>query len=217
MSNLKQKANEIRRQILQSSFNAKACHIGSALSCVDIMVDLHYRVLNKDDIFLFSKASGVATYYSILADKGYFAKEKIAEYLHNYPLPSKEVPGIIHSCGSLGHGLPVATGIAYAKRDTQVYVLISDGEVQEGTFWESILFKHQHKLDNLHIIVDWNGHQAMGRIEEILDIPWDFVRSMGVEVVDTIKGQGVDFIEDKTEWHYKNLSEEQLKEALCQI
>lgn len=214
MTNLHQKALAIKRQILQSSFDAHACHIGSALSCVDIMVELFYKRLKKDDIFLFSKASGVATYYAILSDLGHFPKEKIAEYLHDYPLPSKEVPQVIHSCGSLGHGLPVATGIAYANRDKQVYVLISDGEVQEGTFWESILFKKQHKLDNLTVIVDWNKYQAMGKIEDILDIPWDFVMSMGIEVVCTTKGQGVSFLQDKAESHYMNLTPELLEMAL---
>jgi transketolase len=115
MTDLKQKALEIRRQVLLSSFDAKACHIGSALSCVDIMVELFYEVMSKNDIFLFSKASGCATYYAILSDLGRFPKGKIATYLHDYPLCSKEVPGVIHSVGSLGHGLPVAVGLAYAN------------------------------------------------------------------------------------------------------
>lgn len=217
LSNLEQKAKQIRRDILNASFEAKACHLGSALSCVEIMVDLFYNRLKKDDIFIFSKASGVATYYAILADKGYFSKEKLAEYLHNYPLPSKEVEGVLFSCGSLGHGVSVATGVALANRDKQVYVLLGDAEVQEGTFWESILFKQHHKLDNLHIIVDKNNLQACGKTEDILAIPWNFVELMGVEVVETIKGKGVDFIENKYEWHYKNLSEDDLNKALCQI
>lgn len=223
MSNLKQKANEIRKQILQSSFDAKACHIGSALSCVDIMVDLFYNVLKKEDIFLFSKASGVATYYSILADKGYFSKEKIAEYLHNYPLPSKEVPGVIHSCGSLGHGLPVATGIAYAHPERNVYVLISDGEVQEGTTWESALFARQHRLSNLFVIVDYNRIQAMGKTDDILDLTtaMKFLEETfpHVWIEYTTKGQGVDFMSDNPDWHYKNLTPELLDKALkqCQI
>lgn len=217
LSNLEQKAKQIRRDILNASFEAKACHIGSALSCVDIMVDLFYNRLKDGDIFIFSKASGVATYYAILADKGYFPKEKLAEYLHNYPLPSKEVEGVLFSCGSLGNGLPVATGLALADRNEQVYVLLGDAEVQEGTFWESILFKQHHKLDNLHIIVDKNNLQACGKTEDILAIPWDFVKFMGVEVMETIKGKGVDFIENCYEWHYRNLTEDELTKSLCQI
>jgi len=221
MINLEQKASELKKQILQSSYDAKACHIGSALSCVGIMTKLFYRDLKEDDIFLFSKASGVATYYTILSDKGLFPKEKIAEYLHDYPLPSKEVPGVVFSCGSLGHGLPVATGIAYAQRDKQVYVLISDGECQEGTTYESALFARQHNLTNLHVIVDFNNIQAMGFTNKILDLTtaFQFLQNTfpNIEIVHTLKGEGVDFMEDEPSWHYKNLSEEQLKQALWQI
>lgn len=221
MTDLHKKALAIKRQILLSSYDAKACHIGSALSCVDIMVDLFYKRLKGDDIFLFSKASGVATYYAILSDLGYFPTEKIAEYLHEYPLPSKEVPQVIHSCGSLGHGLPVATGIAYANRDKQVYVLISDGEVQEGTTWESALFSRQHNLTNLHVIVDYNHIQACDDVDKIigLDTAMQFLKNTfpSVEIVETIKGDGVDFMESNPSWHYKNLTIEQLQDALEQI
>jgi transketolase len=221
MTNLKQKVSEIRRQILQSSYEAHACHIGSALSCVNIMVELFYRDLKDGDIFLFSKASGVATYYCILSDKGLFPKEKIAEYLHFYPLPSKEVPGVIHSCGSLGHGITVATGIAYANRDKQVYVLISDGECQEGTVYECAIFAKQHKLDNLHVIVDYNRIQAMGHTNDIVDLDdaLFMLRNLfpDMRVAETIKGEGVDFMENDPSWHYKNLTPELLEQALCQI
>lgn len=215
------KVSQIKRDILQASFNAKACHIGSALSCVSILVDLFYRTLKEDDIFIFSKASGVAAFYAILADKGYFPKEKLAEYLHDYPLPSKEVPGVIFSCGSLGHGLPVATGIAYAQKDKQVYVLISDGEVQEGTFWESALFAHQHNLDNLHVLVDYNRLQALGFTDDILGLDDALYLSRSlfpdIRVFETTKGEGVDFLENKPESHYMNLTPELLEKALCQI
>lgn len=221
--NLKQKELEIKRQILQSSFDAGACHIGSALSCVRIMVELFYKTLGPDDIFLFSKASGVATYYAILADKGYFPKEKIAEYLHNYPLPSKEVPGVIHSCGSLGHGLPVAAGIAYANRDKKVYVLISDGEAQEGTTYETALFARQHQLKNLHVICDYNQIQACGFTYDILDLTtaFDFLWATfpigNFQMIKTTKGDGVSFMENRPEWHYKNLDEHLLNIALMEI
>ena len=221
MTDLNTKALAIKKQILQSSFDAHACHIGSALSCVDIMVNLFYKELKEDDVFLFSKASGVATYYTILSDLGYFPKEKIAEYLHDYPLPHKSVPQIIHSCGSLGHGLPVATGIAYANRNKRVFVLISDGEVQEGTTWESALFARQHNLTNLHVIVDYNHMQACDATEKILDLEtaMTFLKATfpNIDIVETTKGQGVDFMENEPSWHYKNLTQELLDKALCQI
>lgn len=221
LSNLEQKAKQIRRDILNASFEAKACHLGSALSCVEIMVDLFYNRLKEDDIFIFSKASGVATYYAILADKGYFSKEKLAEYLHNYPLPSKEVKGVLFSCGSLGHGVSVATGLALADRNRDVYVLVSDGEIQEGTMWESALFARQHKLNNLFVICDDNGIQAMDKTSLILDLKtaFSFLKKTfpNFKNVKTIKGFGVSWMEDLPEWHYRNLDEKLLKLALKEI
>lgn len=220
MPNLKQKVAEIRKSVLINSYKANACHIGSALSCVDKMVELFYKTLKRGDIFLFSKASGVATFYSILADKGYFPKSKIAHYLKHYPLPSREVPGIMHSLGSLGHGLPVAVGMAYATKK-KVYILMSDGEIQEGTTYEAALFARQHKLNNLYVIVDNNKIQALGHTKDILDLKtaYSFLKKTlpNCEIVNTVKGQGVEFMENKPEWHYRNITEQQLKDALCQI
>jgi len=220
-ANLKQKEQEIKKQVLQSSFEAGACHIGSALSCVGIMIKLFYDILGPEDIFLFSKASGVATFYAILADKGMFPKEKISQYLHDYPLPSKEVPGVIHSLGSLGHGLPVAVGLAHACPERNIYVLISDAECQEGTTYESLLFARQHDLKNLHVIVDYNQIQACGFVYNILDISvfLDFLKSFfpTVEIAYTMKGDGVDFMENSPDWHYRNLTPELLESALKQI
>lgn len=215
------KTSQIKKDILNASYEAGACHIGSALSCVDILVNLFYNVLKDEDIFLFSKASGVAALYAILADKGYFPKEKIARYLKNYPLPSKEVPGIIHSLGSLGHGLPVACGLALADRTRNVYVLLSDGECQEGSTFEAVLFAKQHSLKNLFVIVDDNKFQACGATKDILALEtvFEFMKNSlpNVEIVDTVKGAGVDFMENKNCWHYENLTKKFLDEALCQI
>ena len=221
MPDIQQKIKQIRGDVLTASFSAHACHIGSALSCVDILVDLFYNILKDGDVFIFSKASGVATLYSILADKGYFKKSDIAYYLKNYPLPSKEVPGVIHSVGSLGHGLPVAVGMAYADRTRNVYVLMGDGECQEGTTYESALFARQHNLDNLYVIVDNNGLQAMGKTNDILglDTAFDFLERTlpNIRIEKTIKGKGVYFMENNYSWHYKNLDVNLLERALNQI
>lgn len=218
---LKNKIKQIKSDVLHASFQAGACHIGSALSCVDILVSILYKEKNSNDIFLFSKASGVATYYAILADKGYFPKEKLAFYLKNYPLPSTEVPGVIHSVGSLGHGLPVAVGMAFANRNKNIICLMSDGECQEGTTYESALFAKQHKLNNLFVIIDDNKIQGLGVTKDILDMKtaYDFLLATlpNLEIVETIKGSGIDFMENKAEWHYKNLTIELLEKALCQI
>ncbi len=206
----------LRKEILTASYEVRACHIGSALSCVDIIWDIYNRMRPKD-IFIFSKASGVAALYVVLAEKGYFPKCKVAYYLKKYPLPSKKVPGVWIDGGSLGHGLPMAVGMALADRTRNIYVLMSDGEMQEGTTWESLLFKRQHKLDNLKIYVDSNKFQACGKVKDILGIPWDFVKSFGVKVIDTVKGSGVDFMEGNNEWHYFNLNEDTYKKAICQL
>ena len=239
---------KIRQDILISSYKANACHLGSSLSCVEILVNLYYNVLKKSekkDIFIFSKASGVSALYAILADKGYFPKKKLVYYLKNYPLASKKVSGIIHSVGSIGHGLGVAVGIAFADKKRKVYCLISDGELNEGSTWEAILFAGHHKLNNLIVICDNNKLQACGYTKDILDLyplkdkfrafNWQTERVDGhnlkelknvftklsnkpiMIIADTIKGKGVDFMEDKVEWHYKNLDELTLQKALCQL
>lgn len=221
MANLQEVVKRIRRDILIASFEAGACHIGSALSCVEILVNLYYEVLADEDFFIFSKASGAATLYTILADKGYFPKEKLVYYLKNYPEASKEVPGVLHSVGSVGHGLAVAVGLAYAKRNKNVYCLVSDGELQEGVSYESALFVKQHRLTNLFVICDDNKLQACGAVKDILDLEtaFEFYQKTfpNFERVKTIKGAGVDFAEDDYTWHYRNLTPELLEKALCQI
>lgn len=221
MSNHNEVAARIKRDVLNASFEAGACHLGSALSCVHILVNLFYSVLKEGDVFVFSKASGSATYYAILADMGYFLKEELAYYLKNYPEASVEVPGVTHSVGSVGHGLAVATGMAFADRSRDVYCLISDGECQEGVTFECALFARQNDLTNLHVIVDANGLQACGPIDEIgrLDTAYEFFKQTfpDIRVIPTIKGDGVDFMEGKYEWHYRNMNKEQLEAALAQI
>lgn len=207
---------EIRKMVLTASYEAKVCHIGSALSCIEILVDLFWNILTDKDVFIFSKASGAGAYYAVLAKRGFFPEEKLAYYLKNYPLVSKEVPGVIWSGGSLGHGLPVAVGMALADRTRNVYVLMSDAEVQEGTTWESLLFAHQHKLENLKIIVDKNGLQACGRIKDILDIPWD-IFTPPMEIVETTKGKGVSFMENNNEWHYRAPEKDEYDRAMQEL
>lgn len=213
-------ANKLRKDILNTSFKAGACHMGSSLSCVEIMLEIDEK-MKENDLFLFSKASGVATYYCLLADKGYFPKEKTAEYLKNYPLPSKEVPGVIHSFGSLGHGLSVAAGLALGDRTRDVYVLLSDGECQEGSTYEAVLFAGQHNLTNLYVYIDDNKLQAGGRVSDILSLfnAFNFMETTlpNCKIVETIKGKGVDFMENEYGWHYKNLTPELLDRALKQL
>ena len=218
---MQEKLSQLKKDILNASYNANACHIGSALSCVEILVDILYKQIKKKDVFIFGKASGVVAYYAILADQGVFPKDKIAEYLSKYPLPSEEVPGVEFSFGSLGHALPVAVGMAYADRTRGVWVLLSDGECQEGSTLEAVQFAGQHNLTNLHVFVDNNGLQANGSTKDIIDMntTWNFMFETlpDVEIIDTVKGAGVDFMENDYTWHYKNLTEDELKAALTQV
>ena len=234
----------MRKEILINSNIAGACHIGSALSCVEILQVIH-KVKKKDDVFLFAKASGVAAYYCLLAEQGIIPKDKVAEYLRDYPLPSKEVPGVVLSCGSCGHGLNVAVGMAFADREHDVYCLIGDGELNEGSTWEAMLFAGHHKLKNLKVVVDYNHLQACGRTEDILDLEpledkfeafnWHTFKTGGhnkrwleigltlptkkpiMIIADTTKGKGVDFLENRVDSHYKNLDNQLLQRALEQL
>src|SRR4030042_4253529 len=107
-------SRKVSQNILKTRFEARACHIGSSLSCVEILVVLYSKILKKNDVFIFSKASGACALYAILAQLGIIEEKKVSHYLKKYPLSTREVPGVIWSAGSLGHGLPVAAGMALA-------------------------------------------------------------------------------------------------------
>ena len=215
------KLNKLRKEVLRISYKAGACHIGSSLSCLNIIYNLYFKTMKKDDLFVFSKASGVSALYVVLAEKGIILREKLVYYLKNYPLPDSKVPGVIFTGGSLGHGLPFAVGMALAlkkqKKKGRVFCLVGDGDMQEGTTWESLLFRRQHRLDNLKIIYDANGLQACGEVEKILTLPLKFLEENGVNVFYTIKGAGIRFLEDKVESHYLNLTKQTYEEAIKQI
>ena len=211
--------NELRRDILKYCYSAGACHLGSALSCVDIIDDI-YMKKKKEDLFIFSKASGVAAFLVVLVKHKIIPKSKIVHYLKHYPLPSKEVPGVIWSGGSLGHGLPFAVGLALANRKRKVYVLLGDSEIQCGTTWESILFAKHHSLKNLKIYVDRNELQALGKTEDILGIDKALKllkQLFPIKVVKTIKGKGWEKIEGKVEGHYCNITKKELRIALKKL
>lgn len=214
--------NEVKKLILTASFSAQACHLGSSLSCSDIIVDLYFNRMKENDIFIFGKASGVSALYATLAVKGVFPKEKVAYYLKRYPLASKQVRNVYCSTGSLGHGLPLSVGVAMAKPNVNVYCLLGNGDISEGTFFESILFAKQHRLQNLHIIVDDNNTVACGKVEDVLDTSYAvFLLARNIfpiEIVKTQKGFPIDYmLEDKIGWHYKNLTPELYKKAMEQI
>lgn len=183
----REKANDIRKQVFRMATKAKGSHLGTAFSCIDILTILYFRILKinpkkpKDinrDRFILSKGHACSGLYVTLAEKGFFAKKLLKSYLKDGTIfaahPSSGIPGIELSTGSLGHGLSVGVGMAIAakhdRRHYKVYVLISDGECDEGSTWEAVLCASHFKLDNLVVIVDYNKIQAFGRVEDVLGL-----------------------------------------------
>ena len=179
-------ARRIRVHAVRMTHGAGSSHVGSVLSIADILAVLYGGVLQYKtdepawqgrDRFVLSKGHAGAGVYAVLSETGFFEKEELGRYCRNGSILSghvshMEVPGVEFSTGSLGHGLPVAAGMAYAarlQRDRhRVLVLMSDGECDEGSVWEAAMFAAHHKLDNLLAIVDYNGLQSIGSTEETL-------------------------------------------------
>jgi transketolase len=184
-STLRKRARTLRLDAVRMVHHAKASHLGSCLSMADLLACLYWHTLRIDpkqpdwperDRFILSKGHGAAIFYATLAERGFFPVDELADYekpgsrLTGHV--TSGVPGVEISSGSLGHGLPVACGLALgAKRGAlgfHTYVLLSDGELDEGSNWEAILFAPHHRLDNLTVIVDYNKIQSFGRVEEVL-------------------------------------------------
>jgi transketolase len=183
---LLKKADYIRKKLVEVSIKNGAGHIASSLSSVDILTALYYNVMNISqspewedrDRLVFSKSHGAYALYAILADIGYLEKKDFDNFYNGSFLSGcieRSVKhGIEASCGALGHGLPIATGIAFGakfqKAKYLTYCVVGDGEMQEGSNWEAIQVIAKHKLDNLVIIVDCNGLQAMDYLTDVLSI-----------------------------------------------
>ncbi len=199
---LKEKAAILRRLIVETVYNARSGHIGGSLSSAEILTTLYFYEMNVDpqrprmeerDRFVLSKGHITPAYYGTLALRGFFPVEelkgfrKFSSFLQGHPDRNK-VPGVDMSSGSLGQGVSTAVGIALAgklkKESHRTYTLLGDGEIQEGQVWEAFMFAAQQKLDNLCVIVDNNGVQADGFIEDIASpYPIDEkLKAFGLEV-----------------------------------
>ena len=177
---LKKTANEVRKGIIKSTHAAKSGHPGGSLSAADVFTYLNVDPKNpKDenrDRFVLSKGHVAPGYYSTLAERGFFPKEDlltlrhVGSYLQGHP-DMKKIPGVDMSSGSLGQGISAAVGMALAaklqNKDYRTYTLLGDGEIQEGQVWEAAMFAGSRKLDNLVVIVDNNGLQIDGPIDEV--------------------------------------------------
>ena len=211
---LKKKAAQIRTDLLKMIYEAKTGHTGGSLSCTDILTVLYYSVMKinpsnpsweERDRFILSKGHSVESYYCILADKGFFPKEdlktfsKFGSKLTGHP--NNEIPGIEMNTGSLGHGLPIAVGMALAAKmdgeSWRVFVLMGDGEQAEGSVWEGAMAATHYRLDNLIAIIDRNKLQMSGNTEdvmglELLEEKW---KSFGWEVI-AVDGNDVEQLEN---------------------
>lgn len=170
----------VRRQFLRMHFQARAGHLGTGLSDIDILVYLYKAWLAPGDQFILSKGHGASSLYATLHHFGRLSDEQVATYYTDGTLlPAHPAPGAFEAIpaatGSLGHGLPIATGLAYAHKyihqtKHRVACLVSDGECNSGSLWEAALFAGHHRLDNLTVIVDANGLQGFGRTKDVLDL-----------------------------------------------
>ena len=197
-------ARRIRRHAVEMAHRGKSSHVGSVLSMADILAVLYGRVMKFDpvnpnwperDRFVLSKGHAGAGVYAALAECGFFPIDKLLTHYQNGSelsghVSHKGIPGVEFSTGSLGHGLPVAAGMAKAalldRASHRIFVVLSDGECDEGSNWEAVLFAAHHKLGNLTVIVDYNKIQSLASVAETLGLePFaDKWRSFGWELLE---------------------------------
>ena len=255
MKNIDQISKKIRKKILKISHAAKSAHIASSLSIVDLIVNIYFNFMqkNKKNIFILSKGHACLAQYCLLYELGYIKKKTLDTFGKNGTIlmshSSHKVPGVNLSTGSLGHGLPVSTGIALSKKilnkNGKVFVLLSDGELNEGSNWESLLFISHHNLNNLVIIIDYNKIQSLDFVNKTLKLQplkkkftsfgckvleidghnhKEIFKSLKnssnrplVIIANTIKGKGISFMENKVLWHYKPPNDHELKLGLEEL
>lgn len=261
-----EKMKDIRKTIFLTGYSASIAHIASAFSIVEILYVLYskkiLKVNPKDpnnenrDKFILSKGHGSLALYEVLCREGFFSKEILKTFSKPNSILGGEptipnIPGVEATTGSLGHGLSIGVGMALANKidnkSEKVYVLLGDGELEEGTVWEAIMFASHKKLDNLVVIVDCNKIQKMGKVEDIISIKswkdkfssFDFnVKEVDGHNIDelyksfiekndtnkplvvfcnTIKGKGVSIVENNARWHWKLPSKKELKIFMSEL
>ncbi len=187
---LKNTATQVRRDILRMVHGAQSGHPGGALGCADFVTALYFDTMDYstdfrmdgkgEDVFILSNGHISPLLYSVLARRGFFSLEELSTFrkidsrLQGHPATEEGLPGIRIATGSLGQGLSVALGIAKAKKingdDHLVYVLMGDGEIQEGQVWEAALFAAHHQIDNVIATIDVNGQQIDGPTREVMNV-----------------------------------------------
>lgn len=254
-------AAEVRLRVVETSGRAGVPHLGSCLSCVDVLVALYFGALRVDparpddlarDRFVLSKGHAAPALFQVLALRGFFPAAALAGYgedgsrFGEHP-PAHGVPGVEAATGSLGHGLPLGVGMAMGARlldlPSRTFVLLGDGECNEGSVWEAAMMAAAQRLDRLTAVVDANGWQATGRSEEVAGpaplrekwaaFGWEAEEVDGHDltalaralsrppvpgrpravVARTVKGKGVSFMEDDNNWHYRTPSPDEVARA----
>jgi len=257
-------AREIRFRLIRMSYEVQSAHLAGALSCVDLLVALYWRILRIDpanpaspnrDRLIFSKGHAVSALYVTLAKLGFFPEGNLDRYNHHgaslpeQPCPQM-TPGVEWATGSLGHGLGVGLGISLASsiqhNPHATFVLMSDGECQEGSVWEAAMLAPKLKTGPLTVLVDFNGWQATGRSRDIMQMEplaekwasfgWDACELDGHSIDEilsslekprdhrpraiiarTVKGKGASFIEDDNNWHYRAPTSDEVEKAYSEI
>ena len=172
MSDLDVRSIALRRKILDVMAVSRKGHIKSAFSCLEIVRVLYDDILKPDDKFILSKGHGCLALYVMLADKGLITENDLFDFCKDGALlgghPTAKIPGVHVATGALGHGLPIGVGFALAGYRT--FVLMGDGECDEGSVWEAALCASKHKLTNLTVIIDYNEQQSYGSTHEVLEL-----------------------------------------------
>jgi transketolase len=244
----------LRGRLLQMHYESRVGHIGGNLSAIDALALLFNEWMGAADRFILSKGHSAGALYVALWSIGRLTDEDLSTFhrdgtlLAGHP-PAGGIPEILFATGSLGHGLSLAAGTALAKRlkgeTGHTYCLTSDGEWQEGSTWEALIFAAHHGLDNLTLMVDQNGLQGFGRTSEVASMAslaerlatfnvdvhqvhghdMDAIRGaleapadrLKVVILDTVKGKGISFMESRMEWHYLPLTDEHYRAALQEL
>lgn len=253
---LEQIAKEVRKDILLQIYSAQSGHPGGALSCADILTAIYFDKINEGDKVVLSKGHASAALYAVLTEKGVIEKEtlitfrKLNSKLQGHPSLLK-TKGVDVSSGSLGQGLSIANGMALSfkldKKDNSVYVILGDGEIQEGQVWEAMMTASHYNLNNVIAFLDYNKLQIDGSNDEVMKVApvkekfeafgWyvqeidghNFEEIMGaidkskaqdrpsIIIANTVKGKGVSFMENQCGWHGKAPNKEQYEAAMQEL
>lgn len=249
-----QEAIRAKARLLQMHYHAGVGHIGGNLSAIDIMLALYHNVLQPDDAFVLSKGHAAGALYVTLWSVGRLSDDDLKTFHKDNTLlsahpPASGLPEILFATGSLGHGPSLSCGLALARKLrgdlSRVYCLTSDGEWDEGSNWEALIFARQQTLDNLTLIVDRNGLQGFGTTAEVADLGslaqkfrefgWEVDEIDGHDIqaitaaagrkasgpraviASTVKGNGVSFMANRMEWHYLPLTKELFEQGVREI